>query len=182
MLKYSDNPPMLAPWVDGVQQLAGRWWVAHTRARQEKALAWDLHHRQIGYFLPMYETVRVSGGRKRRVLTPFFPSYVFLCAGAEQRISALQTDRICQLVEVSDQQELVRELLAFEQVLARGLPLRVLPTIATGRHCRITSGPFRGLEGPVIREGRSARIVLRVSAIAQGALLEIDAGLLEPVD
>ena len=181
MLKYSDNPPMLPTWVDSVEDLAGRWWVAHTKARHEKALAWDLHNRQIGYFLPMYEKRFSSGGRQRRVLMPFFPSYLFLCGDPDQRHAALRTDRLCQTVEVTDQEELVRELLAFERVLAQGPPLQVLPTISQGRLCRITSGPFRGIEGPVVRIGRAAKIVLRVSAIAQGALLEIDAGLLEPV-
>jgi len=77
MLKISENPPILPPEVKTVSELTGQWWVAHTKSRFEKAFAWDLLRRGIGYFLPLVERVRVSGGRHRRVLAPLFPSYVF---------------------------------------------------------------------------------------------------------
>ena len=47
MLKPSDNPPMLSPGVDTLRRLDGRWWVAHTRPRSEKAFAWDLLRRDV---------------------------------------------------------------------------------------------------------------------------------------
>ena len=73
MLKVSENPPRMHPGAGTLTDLAGTWWVAHTKARSEKALAWDLLRRDIGYFLPLLGRVRFSGGRKRRVLMPLFP-------------------------------------------------------------------------------------------------------------
>src|SRR5262245_27833929 len=78
MIKLSDNPPMLHPAVSSLRELTGQWWVAHTRARNEKALAWEMARRDVGYFLPMIRRTIFSGGRRRRSLVPLFPSYVFL--------------------------------------------------------------------------------------------------------
>jgi len=83
MLRWQDNPPALPPSVEMPAQLAGRWAVAHTKPRHEKALAHDLLARGVGYFLPMVESVRFSGGRKRRVLKPLFSSYT-ACAGCSK--------------------------------------------------------------------------------------------------
>ena len=74
MLRLSDSPPVLTPGVQSLKDLCGRWWVGHTKSRFEKAFAWDLLRRGIGYFLPMVERVRISGGRKRRLMAPLFPS------------------------------------------------------------------------------------------------------------
>ena len=83
MLAFADNPPVLSPGVRGVAERRGRWWVAHTKARCEKAFAGDLLPGRVAYFLPMTERASVSGGRKRRGMMPLFPSYVFFCGEAD---------------------------------------------------------------------------------------------------
>ncbi len=94
MLKLSQNPPVLPPEVESVTQLSGRWWLAHTKSRCEKAFAWDLIDHSIGYFLPLIERVRISDGKKRRVLMPLFSSYVFFCGDEEDRYTAMTTSRL----------------------------------------------------------------------------------------
>ena len=103
MLKVSQNPPMRPPRHESVACMEGRWWVAHTRSRFEKAFAWDLAARGIAYFLPMVQRVRLSGGRRRRVFLPLFPSYVFFCGGDKDRYSAMATNRLCRTLDVADQ-------------------------------------------------------------------------------
>jgi hypothetical protein len=155
--------------------------VAHTRPRAEKAMAWDLLRRRIGHFLPMVESVRFSGGRKRRVLLPLFPSYLFFCGGERERRDALSTHRACQVLEVVDQQGLIADLGAIERALGAKARLTLYPRIAVGQRCRIIAGPFEGLEGVVIERHPDARLVLDVAFLGQGAVMEIDADLVEPV-
>jgi len=182
MLKPADNPPMLSPPAESVLSLEGRWWVAHTRARNEKALAWDLVRESIGYFLPMKDRVRHSGGRKRRVMLPLFTSYFFLCGTPEDRYRAMTTNRISHTITVADQERFVRELAFLEQALQGQAKLDFYPQVALGQTCRVTAGPFKGIEGVVVRRSPRARVVLQVGLIGQGAAMEIDADLLEPTD
>jgi len=172
---------MLSPLVESVSDLTGPWWVAHTKARNEKAFAWDLYKRDIGYYLPLHERVIISGGRKRRVLKPVFPSYVFFSGEVEDRRAAMTTNRLCMTIEVKDPDQLVRELTHFERVLAVKAPLSPVVNIAEGKICRVTSGPLRGIEGVVVKKGNVSTFFLRVSIIPGGAMMEIDGALLEPV-
>src|SRR5437762_855646 len=100
MLKLQDNPPMFPPGVQNVCALEGDWWVVHTKSRFEKALAFDLLDRDISYYLPMVQRTTMSGGRKRRLMMPLFPSYLFLCGSDQDRYTTMTTNRACQIIPV----------------------------------------------------------------------------------
>lgn len=183
MLKLSENPAILTSEVESLAELTGTWWVAHTKARFEKVFAWDMLSRGIGYFLPMWEKVIFSGGRKRRVMMPLFTSYVFFCGTDEDRYRAMATNRLCQTIEVSDQDRLVQELTRIEKALVGKAIIDRYPHLPVGSRCRITSGPMIGTEGVVVeRNNTKARMVLEVTILGRGALIEIDADLLEHID
>jgi transcription antitermination factor NusG len=182
MLKLSENPAILTPQVQSLTELTGTWWVARTRARFEKAFAWDMFSHGIGYFLPMREKIIFSGGRKRRLMVPLFPLYVFFCGTEADRYTALTTNRLCQTIEVADQETLIQELLRIEKALLNKVVLDQYPRLPVGSRCRIISGPMMGIEGTIIeRDNTKARMVLEVTILGQGVLIEIDADLLEPM-
>jgi len=182
MLKLNENPPTLLPSVKTLTEMNGTWWIAHTKSRFEKVFAWDLHRRGIGYFLPMIERIKISGGKKRRVMSPLFPSYVFFCGSDADRYAAMATDRLCQTLDVPDQSKLIIELDNIEKAMEGKAELDPYPFAAVGERCRIIAGPFSGLEGIVVSRDKMARLVLQVSILGQGAAIELDAGLLEPAD
>lgn len=181
MLTLTENPPILSPRAASLKDLSGQWWVAHTRARFEKAFAWDMLAKDVGYFLPMAEQVRRSGGRLRRTRLPLFASYVFFCGTREDRRIALASNRVCQVIEVADQARLSRELAELERALSGNAQLDPYPFAVVGRRCRVAKGPFQGLEGTIVRRDDLFRLVLDVSILGQGAAMTIDAEQLEPI-
>ncbi len=184
MLKLEDNPPTGSPTETNAAAHPDhcQWWVAHTRARFEKAFAWDLHRRRIPYFLPMVQRVRFSGGRKRRTMATLFPSYVFFCGDEKTRLEAMQTNRVFQTLSPPDSQQLQRELIDIETALAASGGLEWVADLPRGTRCRVSAGPFRDMEGVVIEHKGATRLVLGVSMLGQGAALEIDQDLLEPLE
>jgi transcriptional antiterminator RfaH len=180
MLKLEDNPPMCPPSASTVAALQGDWWVAHTKPKCEKALAFDLLALEIGYYLPMAQRAYVSGGRKRRVMMPLFTSYLFFCGDLKQRYTALTTNRICRILPVNDRERFVAEISAVEAALSRNAFLEACPLPDVGCRCRVKAGPLQGVEGTVIRRDGRSMIALHLSMLGQGACLEIDASLLEP--
>ncbi len=146
------------------------------------SLSLRLHNPFLRYFLPLIERVRVSSGRKRRVLLPLFSSYVFFCGDEQDRLAAIKTNRLCRAIKVADQEKFLSELVNIERALLAKAKLDFYPFVAVGRRCRITAGYFEGVEGTVIHNNNTARIILEVSILGQGASMEVSADLLEPVD
>ncbi len=182
MLKLSENPAILTPDVRSLSELKGTWRVAYTKARFEKAFARDLLSHGIGYFLPMREKVIFSGGRKRRIMSPLFTSYVFFCGTEMDRYTAMTTNRLCHTIEVIDQDSLIKELVSIEKALLSHAVIDNYPDLPVGSLCRINSGPMMGIEGVVISKyNMKARMVLEVSILGQGAIVEIDADILDPI-
>ena len=117
MLKITENPAVIPPDINSIAELNGTWRVAYTKSRFEKIFAKEMLNRNIGYFLPMREKIIFSGGRKRHVMMPLFSSYVFFCGTEQERYKALATGRLCHIIEVTNQDSLIEELLNIEKAI-----------------------------------------------------------------
>jgi transcription antitermination factor NusG len=182
LLKISENPPIKWPDVESINEFQGKWWVAHTKSRNEKALAHDLISRNISYFLPMSWKVRRKSRRTIRSLLPLFSGYLFFCGDENERTELWRTDRVANLIEVKDQQKLLRELVQIEQALRAGAPLIPDKYAKAGQKCRVMAGPLLGLQGIVVKTKGAMRLVLQVDMLGQAASVEIDIDMIETVD
>ena len=182
MLKLSENPPIVWPENVPLTAFSGRWWVAHTKSRNEKALAHDLLGRRINYFLPMSWKLRRRAGRKIRSLLPVFAGYLFFCGDENQRIEVLRTNRVAGIIVVSDQGRLVKELTQVEKAIRTGVPLLPHKYLKAGRLVRVTAGPMADLQGIVVRSKNVTRLVLQVDILGEATSVEVDADIIEPID
>ena len=182
MLKVSDNPPMIWPEETPLAEFQGTWWVAHTKSRNEKALAQDLRGKEIAYFLPMHWQVRRKKGRTFKSLLPLFTGYLFFCGNEPDRIEVLRTNRVANLLEVKDQQQLVCELSQFEQTIRSGANLSPHPYLKKGQRCRVTGGPLADLQGIVERIKGATQLILQIDMLGQAASVEIETDMIETLD
>jgi transcription antitermination factor NusG len=182
LLKESENPPIVWPEEKSIREFTGQWWVAHTRSRNEKALAHDLMSKNISYFLPMSWKIRRRSRRTIRSFLPLFSGYLFFCGQEDQRVELLKTNRVANLIEVIDQETLLDELIQIAQALRSGAPLTPHKYLRAGQKCRVISGPLMGLEGIVVRTRGATRLVLQVDMLGQAASVEIDIDLIEVLD
>ena len=182
MLKESENPPITWPDKASIRDFDGLWWVAHTRSRNEKALAQDLISRDISYFLPMSWKIRSIRGRRIKSLLPLFSGYVFFCGDEKQRIELLKTNRVVNLIEVKDQEGLIGELSEIERALRIGAELQPHRYIKTGQRCRVKAGPLRDLEGIILKTKTVSRLILQVDMLGQAASVEMDYDLVEMIE
>jgi len=182
MLKLSENPPIIYPNDAKIEEIEGQWRVAHTKSRNEKALAVTLGNWEIPYFLPLTEKVTKRKQRVFKSLLPLFSGYVFFCGGQDQRHQAMTTNRIANIIEVTDQTKLITELSNIQVAMASGLPIDPHPYLKAGNRCRVIAGPLMGFEGVVIRKKNKTKILLEIDILGQAAAVEIDSELLERVD
>ncbi len=182
MLKVSENPPLVWPQAESLRQFSGLWWVAHTKSRNEKALAHDLMAKNISYFLPMTWMVHRHSHRTLKSLLPLFTGYLFFCGNENDRIDLLKTNRVANLIEVKNQEGLIRELVRFEQALRAGAPLTPYKYLHKGQWCRVIAGPLLGLEGIIVQTKGDTRLVLQINMLGQAASVEIDIDMIEPAE
>lgn len=182
MLKVGENPPIVWPEGKSIRDFTGLWWVAHTKSRNEKALAKDLIHKNISYFLPLSWKVRRQKGRTIRSLLPLFSGYLFFCGKENQRLEVLRTNRVANLLAVKDQQILLNELSQIEQALRTGAALTPHKYIKAGQYCRVIGGPLADLQGIVVKTRSTARLLLQIDMLGQATSVEIDTDMIEVVD
>ena len=182
MLKISENPPLIWPQAESIRQFNGLWWVAHTKSRNEKALAHDLMAKNISYFLPMTWRVHRHSERTIKALLPLFTGYLFFCGNESERVELLKTNRVANLIEVKDQESLIHELVRFDQALRAGAPLTPHKYLNKGQWCRVIAGPLLGLEGIILQTKGDTRLLLLINLLGQAASVEIDIDMVEPVE
>lgn len=158
------------------------WYVLHTRARNEKATASDLSRLGIQSFLPLIRYRRLYGGKRRRVEIPLFPGYLFMCGDRAARETALRTNRVAQVLDVSDQEKLRFDLQQIHRLVTSEETIDFYPRLKRGARCRVTAGSLAGLEGVVIRRNGPWRVFVGVEFLGQSAELEIDPNLLAVID
>ncbi len=182
MFNASENPPIIWPPERAITDFEGKWWVAHTKSRNEKALAHDMVNRDINYFLPMTWNVRRKSRRTIKSLLPLFSGYIFFCGYEVQRIEILKTNRIANLIEVADQQKFIDDLVQIERVLRTGETLIPHKYLKKGQKCRIIAGPLLGIQGIIVNIKGQTRLVLQVDILGQAASVEIEIDMIEPVE
>ena len=154
----------------------------HTKARNEKALAWDLFGFGIDYFLPLVRMPRRYGGRRVEIEMPLFAGYVFVaCVSGEDRFRVLATKRIANMIPIVDQARVRSELERVRCAVYSPHKVGLYPGIKLGRRCRVTGGCLKGLEGVVVRRANTGRVFLDVAILGQSAMVEVDITLLVPV-
>lgn len=165
-----------------LNHLDGRWYVLHTKARNEKALSTELTRERIQHFLPLIRRRRVYDGRIRSVELPLFPGYLFLCGEREDRDFAVRTNRVANVLEAPDQPRLRDELKQIERVVSGHDGVELYPGLVEGSRCRVIAGTLAGLEGIVLRRRGIWKVYLGVEMLGQSAELEIDPAYLELID
>jgi len=157
------------------------WWVAHVRSRQEKALARHLTRAGVPFYLPIHEKSVRLAGRRRVSYLPVFPGYLFCRGAGSERVHAVRTNLVCQILEVSDQRLLTQELSQLRLLQKSGAELVPHAPLAPGDSVRIAEGPFQGYVGVVVRSGGRPRLVVSISMLRKAVAIEFDRDALAPV-
>lgn len=158
-----------------------KWWAIFTRTRHEKALARELLRLQVPFYLPLVAKENVIRNKVVKSYLPLFGGYVFMFSDDAERVRALTTNRIQDLLKVEDQSRLCYDLAQIYRLIGLDAPLTLERRLEPGRKVRIKSGAMRGLEGTIVdRRGGQRRLIVAVEFLQNGVSLEIDDFMVEP--
>lgn len=156
------------------------WFALTVKSQHEKAVAECLRYRDIEDYLPLYTVRRQWSDRVQSVELPLFPGYVFCRFDYRRRLPVLTTPGVHSIVGFGGEPVPVSEseIGGIKAVLASGLPAQPWPFIRIGQRVRIERGSLAGLEGILLREKDSFRVVVSVELLRRSVAVEIDRSVL----
>jgi len=159
------------------------WYALYTRHQHEKAVAHHLQQMGFEVFLPLYRAVHQWKDRRKIVVMPLFPCYVFFSGDLRRRFEILNTPGVFSLVCCGARVGVipVAELDAVRRAVTSLRSLQPHPFLQCGERIRVNSGPLAGIEGIVQRKKDSLRIVLSVEMLRRSVSVEVDEALVERV-
>src|ERR1017187_5516657 len=154
------------------------WYAVHTRSNFEVRVADQFSAKNIENFLPAYEEIHQWKDRKRRVLLPLFPGYLFVRIGdhTETRLPLLQTSGVVRIVGQGGKHEPVldHEIEAIRIVLKSNTRCLAHPFLREGAWVRVKRGPLKGVQGYFVRLKNQSRLVISVNVLSQSVATELD--------
>jgi transcriptional antiterminator RfaH len=151
-----------------------QWFVLHTRARQEKSLARELHGRSTPFFLPLIAKRLKIRGKAVQSHLPLFSGYVFLLGDTDDHLFARGARRVVRCLEVPDQERMWNDLRQIQRLIASGAPIRPEDQLEPGAPVEIRNGPLAGLRGVIVKSATGNRFIVKVDFIQRGASVTLD--------
>jgi len=160
------------------------WYALHVRSRFEKHVRTQLEKKGYETLLPSYTSVRRWSDRVKSISLPLFPNYLFCRFDINERLPILVTPGVKCIVGAGKSPVAVdpAEIDAIRRVLDSGLPAQPWPFLAEGMRVRVTNGPLENLEGVIVREKGSDRLVVSVHLLMRSVSVEIDRGSVAPLN
>ncbi|MGC8624931.1 MAG: transcription termination/antitermination protein NusG [Phycisphaerae bacterium] len=161
-----------------------KWFVLHTKSRQEKVVADFYRQHNVEHLLPLVSKTTYYGKRKRKIKSelPLFPGYVFIRGSVQDAYSADLTNRLVRIIPVFDQARIEEELRSLMRALRTDQPFDRHPQLVAGVRVEVQSGPLQGVRGVVESRLKCDRLILQVDILGQAISVEVDTDLLVILD
>jgi transcription antitermination factor NusG len=134
------------------------WYVIYTKSRHEYKVNSRLFQKNLATFLPEIEIWSKQKDRKKKILVPLFPGYVFVDAprlDSEMRLEILKTPGVVKILGKKENAEPAsvpdHQIDAIRRFVNSKTEIFTIQFPREGEPARIIDGPFAGIEGTVIK-------------------------------
>ena len=162
-----------------VERCTRTWYVLHVKPRTEKKVFGHLEMLRVFRYLPLYKKVTKTQRRKVTRFLPLFPGYVFTRLGPAERLTMMKTQLLVRLIDVQNPRRMIHQLRQIAHAGRLACDLQPTQAFAVGEHVRMTSGPFRGMDGYVQRTGAQTKLVLELEILGRAVEVSVDPGDVE---
>ncbi|QEQ56538.1 UpxY family transcription antiterminator [Chlorobium phaeovibrioides] len=168
-----------------IEELNPHWYAVYVRSRYEKKVHQWLEEKELTSFLPLLETMRQWSDRKKKVYEPLFRGYVFVNIDMKhEHIKVLETEGVVKFIGIGRNPSVISERdIEWLRTLVREPDAlhQTVSTMPVGRKVRVLAGPFKDLEGIVVKQGREDRMIIFFDSIMQGIEVSIIPDFLLPL-
>lgn len=144
-----------------------KWHVVYTSPKAERKVAASITDMEIESYLPLYKVVRQWSDRKKKMIAPLFPNYVFVKVNELMRRQLFSIKEVVRFVSIEQKPVVIREkeIVTIKQILREDVELTPEAYLQEGMKVKIGYGQFAGLEGVIIRRSGKTRLVIRIDGL-----------------
>jgi len=159
------------------------WFAVQTLSRHEKRVRAQLAERSVEHFLPTTRRINQWSDRKKEVEVPLFTGYCFARLSGADRLPVLRSQGVVRFVGCAGRPEPIpdEEIESLRKLLNTSSEFVGYPYLKEGMFVEVMRGPLQGVKGRLIREARSARLVLSITLIQRAIAIEINADHVAPL-
>jgi len=178
-----EHPKIIPPFDSGRLWNVPHWFALYTRSRHEKLVQHELHKKGIQSFLPLRRIIRNWSDRRKLIEMPLFSSYIFIHTPLSERLNVLTTTGVVRFLGLPSRPVPIREsdIQAVRRFVEQEIDVDPFPYLKEGMKVYVKSGPFKGIEGFIVRKDNHCRLVVSLDVLMQSISVEIDQACIEAV-
>jgi transcription antitermination factor NusG len=134
------------------------WYAVHTRSRHEEKVHLGLTQKTYHSFLPKMEVWSKRKDRRKKIQLPMFPGYLFVelpTMSNEIKVDVLKTFGVVRILGKPRGSEPLpvpdAKIDAIQRIVHSRVEVQQLQYPKVGEPARIIDGPFKGVEGHVLK-------------------------------
>jgi len=153
-----------------------RWYAVYTKHQHERKSADLLARKGIEVYLPLYRCVRQWQDRKKKLVLPLFPGYVFFRSTLSDRTEILGTPGVFFIVTSAGRACPIpdQDIHSLQTMTNSQAVIEPHPFLHSGDLVRIRRGPLAGVRGILTRLKNQDRLVLCVELLRKAVSVEVD--------
>ncbi len=160
------------------------WLALAVRSRYEKSVKTTLDSKGYRTALPLVRCVH-----KRRTGSvwdsqkPLIAGYVFAARDRENPFRMVTTPGVVYIVSCGTEPAAIpeSEIVALERIASSGLNVASCGYTRIGDRVELIDGPMQGVQGLVLRQAKTTRLVVSVELLQRSVMVEIDAAWAVPI-
>ncbi len=165
------------------------WFAVHTRSRHEDRAYAGLLQKGLNAFLPKVEVWSKRKDRRKKILLPMFPGYLFVeltAPGVEKRLEVLKTFGVVKILGNPSTSEPIpvpeEKIDAIKRIISSKVEIQHFQYPKVGEPARIIDGPFKGVEGLVVgTDYKKELFVITVELLQRSVAIKLEGFQIEKV-
>ena len=167
-----------------MNQKSGKWYAVHTRSRFEKKVYDGILGKSIEVFLPRMQVMSRRKDRRKKILVPLLPGYVFVHTNLdpEEYLNILKTVGVVRLVGFEGKPVPARDEEINSLMILNGTDRTVQNRsfMNIGDRVMVMEGPLKGLVGFYLRhKGQEDKVVVSIELLHRSLEVDIEDWALE---
>ena len=153
------------------------WYLIYTRAKHEKKVTLEMIKRNIPFYFPTTNVMRVWHDRQKMLEMPLFPSYIFVYLNTvADYFEAQKPEGVLSYVHFGREVARVRDSVieGLKYILAIGGDIEVsTERFQLGQELNISHGPFSGLTCEVVKYKNQHKVLVRINLLNRVVLTDL---------